>query len=222
MVSIPSMLRWLIPGSLKRSIVQVIRQIAADEIRRSQLPTMVWGYQSPDGFRAQTRLSNTAYVYHPERVHIADNVFVWHHSILDGTGGIEIGEGCQIGAWVGIFTHSSHKAIRIYGRHYTDVAEDEKEFYVVKKVKIGKYVFIGAGAKVLPGVTIGDGALIGAGALVRESVPPFAIVEGSPAQVVGSTETLDKRALKSEKFRTWYDQWQEANMTEVVSANLPE
>ncbi|AVT15475.1 isomerase [Paracidovorax avenae] len=44
---------------------------------------------------------------------------------------------------------------------------------------------IGGGAVILPGVRIGRGAMIGAGAVVTKNVPPFAIVVGNPAQIVG-------------------------------------
>lgn len=44
---------------------------------------------------------------------------------------------------------------------------------------------IGGGAVILPGVTIGRGAMVGAGAVVTKSVPPYAIVYGSPAKIMG-------------------------------------
>jgi acetyltransferase-like isoleucine patch superfamily enzyme len=147
-------------------------------------------------------------MYHPERIRIADNVFVWHYAILDGTGGLEIGEGSQIGAWVGIFSHSSHIAIRIYGNHYQEVPEHEKKGYPISSVKIGKYVFIGAGAKILPGVTIGDGSLIAVGAVVNSDVGAFDIIAGNPAKVVGDTRRLDEKYLKDPQLFAWYEEWQ--------------
>lgn len=44
---------------------------------------------------------------------------------------------------------------------------------------------IGGGAVILPGLCIGTGAMVGAGAVVTKSVPPFAIVAGSPARITG-------------------------------------
>lgn len=43
-----------------------------------------------------------------------------------------------------------------------------------------------------PGVTIGHGAWVRAGSVVLRSVPPNAIVEGNPAQVVGYLNGADK------------------------------
>ena len=42
--------------------------------------------------------------------------------------------------------------------------------YVVKKVKIGKNCWIGAGAIILPGVTIEDNSVIAAGSVVVKNV----------------------------------------------------
>lgn len=58
------------------------------------------------------------------------------------------------------------------------------ERYFCRKVVIGKYVWIGARATILPGVTIGDGAVIGAGSVVTKDVPSCAVVGGNPAKVV--------------------------------------
>jgi len=51
-------------------------------------------------------------------------------------------------------------------------------------ITVGNDVWIGHGAIVLPGVQIGDGAVVGAGAVVTRSVPPYAIVGGSPARLI--------------------------------------
>ena len=44
---------------------------------------------------------------------------------------------------------------------------------------------IGANATIVCGVTIGKYALVGAGAVVTKDVPPYAIVAGVPAKVIG-------------------------------------
>jgi acetyltransferase-like isoleucine patch superfamily enzyme len=44
---------------------------------------------------------------------------------------------------------------------------------------------IGAGAIILAGRRIGEFALVGAGAIVTRDVPPYALVVGAPARVVG-------------------------------------
>ncbi|TGR67576.1 CatB-related O-acetyltransferase, partial [Mesorhizobium sp. M2D.F.Ca.ET.223.01.1.1] len=60
------------------------------------------------------------------------------------------------------------------------IAEDSKP----AGITVGNDVWIGNGAMILPGVEIGDGAIVGAGAVVTKSVPPYAIVGGSPARLI--------------------------------------
>lgn len=47
--------------------------------------------------------------------------------------------------------------------------------------RVARGASIGAGAIILCGVTIGRFAMVGAGAVVTRSVPPYALVTGSPA-----------------------------------------
>ena len=56
------------------------------------------------------------------------------------------------------------------------------------ETRIEKGASIGGGAVILPGIVIGVGAMIGAGAVVTKSVPPYAIVIGNPARIVGYVE----------------------------------
>jgi acetyltransferase-like isoleucine patch superfamily enzyme len=198
-------MRFFIPEKLRRSM----RLWGERMMRRLKAPRMIWGYRDASGdWRPKTRISDTVFFYHQENIRVGDNVFVWHYTILDGAGGLDIGEGTQIGAWVGIFTHSSHISIRLYGRHYQDTPESEKKGYIVSPVTIGKYVFVGAGSTIFPGVKVGDGALVSAGALVTKDVAPFAIVSGHPAKIVGDTRSLDEQFLDDPIIKSWYEEWQ--------------
>jgi acetyltransferase-like isoleucine patch superfamily enzyme len=51
-------------------------------------------------------------------------------------------------------------------------------------VRIGRAVWIGFEACVLPGVSIGEGSVVGARSVVVESVPPFTVVAGNPARFI--------------------------------------
>mgnify|MGYP001479094883 CR=1 FL=1 len=169
-------------------------------------PFMIYGYydKSKKKFQKFTRISSTAVLSDDKKISIGDHCWIWHHSILDGSNGISIGEGVQIGAWVGIFTHSSHIAIRLHGRNYLKVDKHERVGYIRGAVSIGDYTFIGAGAKILPGVKIGKGCVISAGAMVTKNVPDYSIAAGSPAKVIGSTMDLDKKFLDAESIKEQY------------------
>ncbi|PKU69234.1 probable serine acetyltransferase 2 [Dendrobium catenatum] len=57
--------------------------------------------------------------------------------------------------------------------------------------KVGQGAHIGAGAIILGNITVGEGAIVAAGSLVLKDVPPFSMVEGNPAKIVGNLEDDD-------------------------------
>lgn len=93
--------------------------------------------------------------------------------ILDVVG-VEIGDMTQIGPGVQILTadHPRDPALRAQGLEFG------------RPIRIGRNVWIGGGALIMPGVTIGDDALIGAGAVVTKDVPAGVTVAGNPARVL--------------------------------------
>ncbi len=205
--------KQIVPSGIRERI----QEFANDRCRRQHAPRMLYGYRDPatGQWMRQTRLSSSVVLYHPEKIRIADNVFIWHHTILDGTGGIEIGEGTQIGAWVGIFTHSSHMAMRLYGRHYKEVPEDQKVGLQTAPVKIGRYVAVGAGTIIGPGHTIGDGVAIVGNSYITRDIEPFQAVFGNPAEVIADTRKVDERFLrKHPELRPWYEEWQKADISQ--------
>lgn len=57
---------------------------------------------------------------------------------------------------------------------------------------------IGANATILPGLRIGRHAMVGAGAVLTRSVPPYAIVVGNPARIVGYVDSQNLSKTASE------------------------
>jgi acetyltransferase-like isoleucine patch superfamily enzyme len=67
-----------------------------------------------------------------------------------------------------------------------------------------RFVAVGAGATILPGLEIGEGALVGAGAVVTKDVAPWTIVMGVPARLRGPVpeewrQQIIERALRLER-----------------------
>jgi len=107
---------------------------------------------------------------------IGDGTWIGAFTVVDGSGGLTIGRGCDISCGVHIYTHSTVRRC-VSGREYPDVDR--------APVVIGDHVFIGANAVVMMGVTIGDRAVVGAGAVVSRDVPPGTVVAGVPARPTG-------------------------------------
>ena len=91
---------------------------------------------------------------------------------------IYIGDGTMIGPNVTIAT----------GAHPLDPALRNRGLQLNHPVKIGKNVWIGAGAVLLPGVSVGDGAVIGAGSVVTKDVPAGTVAVGNPCRVIRKLE----------------------------------
>lgn len=72
---------------------------------------------------------------------------------------------------------------------------------------VGADCWVGFGAWVMSGLTLGHGSVVGAGAVVTKDVPPYAIVGGSPAKIIGWRNTEEQReALLEIKWWDWPDE----------------
>ncbi len=70
-------------------------------------------------------------------------------------------------------------------------------------ITIGNDVWIGAKCTVLSGVTIGDGAVVAANSVVTSDVPPYSIVGGVPAKVIG--QRFPEEVVQKLLEMKWWD-----------------
>lgn len=119
--------------------------------------------------------------YHPlawlvSEPEIGDDVWIGAFTVIDGSGGLTIGHGCDISAGAQIYTHST------VARCLSDRAQPIER----QPTRIGRNVHVGANAVVLMGCDIGDFSVVGAGAVVKQgtAAPPFSLLVGVPARVV--------------------------------------
>lgn len=113
--------------------------------------------------------------YQPSGVSLGEGTIVGDRCFLDGRAQLRIGNHTDIASEV-LFYNSEH-----------DINSDDFHA-IVAPIDIGDYVFIGPRAIILPGVKVGDGAVVAAGAVVTKEVPPFSIVAGVPAKVIGARQ----------------------------------
>jgi maltose O-acetyltransferase len=105
-------------------------------------------------------------------IRLGRNVFLNYNCVILDVVAVTIGDGTQIGPGVQILTAD----------HPRDPAERATGAEWGRPITIGRNVWIGGGAIILPGVTIGDDAIIGAGSVVTRDVAPGATVVGNPAR----------------------------------------
>lgn len=120
-----------------------------------------------------------------EDVNINDHVFVENDVVIGDRvtlkSGVQVWDGIRLGDDVFIgpnatFTNDPFPRSKQYPEAFAQtVIEDGAS--------------VGGGAVILPGIRVGRRAMIGAGAVVTKNVPPYAIVVGNPARIVGYAET---------------------------------
>lgn len=109
-------------------------------------------------------------------IRLGRGVFLGPYAVIYGHGGVEIGDDCLIAMHCRIV--SSNHAIPPLG---TPIRSQPDE---LRPTRIGRDVWLGAGATVLGGVTIGDGCVVGAGAVVADNLPAGSVSAGVPARVI--------------------------------------
>lgn len=117
------------------------------------------------------------YTDYGQNITVGKNVFINTGCRFQDQGGIVLGDGALIG----------HNVVLATLNHDEDPAK--RHILHPAPIILGRNVWIGANATVVPGVTIGDGAIIAAGAVVTKDVPPNTVVGGVPARVLKTIET---------------------------------
>jgi maltose O-acetyltransferase len=116
--------------------------------------------------------------YDPKNISVGEDTIIGEGVVLDGRDLLTIGNHVDIATEVMIY-NSEHNV------------NDENFSAKNSSVTIEDYVFIGPRVIILAGVTIGRGAIVGAGAVVTKDVPPYAIVGGVPAKIIGERRNKD-------------------------------
>lgn len=107
-----------------------------------------------------------------KNIRLGERVFLNAGCRFQDQGGITIGDDCLIG----------HNTVIATLNH--ELAPSRRGDMRPAPVVIGRNVWIGANATILPGVTIGDDAVVAAASVVTEDVPARGLVVGSPARVL--------------------------------------
>lgn len=98
---------------------------------------------------------------------------------------IEIGDGFVSGKWVTI-TDNNHGDSNC---DHLQMPVSQRPIISKGPVLIGKNVWVGDKATILPGVTIGDGVIVGANSVVTKDIPSYCVACGNPARII---KTCDK------------------------------
>ena len=116
-------------------------------------------------------------------VKVGKHTWIGPFTILDGSGGLEIGDYCSISAGVQIYSHDSVKWAISGGVAKYDYAP----------TRIESRCYIGSNTVIVKGITIGEGCIIGANSLVIHDIPPGGKAYGSPCKIRGNSDRYLRR-----------------------------
>lgn len=173
---------------LYKDLRQTIRTKWDRDLPLDEILTDRWERAKSLGFGEGSSIYHNSYVYGD--VKVGKQSWIGPFTLLDGSGGLEIGDYCSIGSGVHIYTHDAVMWALSGGKAPYDRAA----------IKIGNCCYIGANAILTKGVQIGDHCLIGAGAFVNKSLAPFSIGVGVPCRVIGKVNINDTGAVTLEYF----------------------
>lgn len=113
-------------------------------------------------------------------IQIGNNCTFGAFNHITSINSIVIGDGCLTGKWVTITdnAHGSTDKDQLLAQPSVRTLQSKGP------VTIGKNVWIGDKATILPGVEIGDGAVVAANAVVTKNVPAYCVVAGIPAKII--------------------------------------
>ena len=147
-----------------------------------------WERAEALGFGAKTSIYQASYVYGD--VKVGANTWIGPATILDGTGGLTIGDYCSISTGVHIYTHDTVKWAVTGGRAAHERAP----------VTIHDCCYIGPQSVIARGVSIGPHAIVGALSFVKADVPAYTVVAGTPARVIGAIDLGEDGAVSIRYF----------------------
>jgi acetyltransferase-like isoleucine patch superfamily enzyme len=167
-------------GQLYRELQELLERLRADVAMR-------WNRTLPSGDYLVDRWEKARKLGFGEGASIYDSslvlgdvtvgahTWVGPFTVLDGSGGLEIGSHCSISAGVQIYSHDTVDWATSGGT--ADPAR--------AATRIGSNCYLGPNTIVARGVKIGDGCVIGAQSLVLHDLPAGSKAYGVPCRVVG-------------------------------------
>jgi acetyltransferase-like isoleucine patch superfamily enzyme len=155
---------------------------------------------------------------------IGDHTYGVPDVVEPATGWLSIGRYCSIAIQVTIVLgNHNHRFATTYPfaslRTHWPSAPDVSDHVSRGATRIGNDVWIGKGAFIASGVVIGDGAVVGGHAVVTKPVPPYAIVGGNPARIIG--RRFDEATIGRLLAIGWWH-WPDAKVERFIPLILSE
>lgn len=138
-----------------------------------------WERAKKLGFGDRTNIYDSSLVI--GNVKVGSDCWIGPHTILDGSGGLELGDFCTISAGVQIYTHDN-----VLNTLSSGVLPIER-----KSVVIDNNCYIAPNVIIAKGVRLGHHCVVGSNSFLNKSFDAYSILAGNPAKVIGEVELKD-------------------------------
>lgn len=123
-----------------------------------------------------------------KRVFLYDNVVMKSFSVISISGKFVMKK--NAGASSGLLVITGNHQRKVGNLFIGDAFSHEND--IEQDVIVEEDAWLGANVTLLSGITVGRGATVGAGAVCLKSVPPYSVVMGNPAKVIGFNFTPEE------------------------------
>ncbi len=135
------------------------------------------------------RKPNASFKHSEGEVVIGKNCHVAMFVVLQGHGGLSIGDNSGIASGSLLYSMSHHYSnpndpndLTVY--KFSPMADPAEQSLIVSPVVMEASTALGLNSVMLPGATIHEGSWVGTNSMVLKPIPPFSIASGVPAQVI--------------------------------------
>lgn len=147
-----------------------------------------WARAEKLGFGRKTSIYDSSLVIGD--VKVGEGCWIGPYTILDGSGGLEIGDYSTVSAGVHIYSHDNVRSTLSSGKHSVER----------KKVVIGNNTYLAPNVVLAKGVNLGSFCVVAVNSFVNKSFSDYSIVAGIPAKQIGIVK-IDKDDITLEYFK---------------------
>jgi acetyltransferase-like isoleucine patch superfamily enzyme len=182
-------------GQTKELLTKLRRRMRAKFNRHVSTGDLLydrWDLARDYGFGKGTSVYDDALILGD--VQVGQNCWIGPHTIIDGSGGLRIGDFVDVGAGAQIYSHNTIQ--RSLTRHAADTFHNP--------TRIGDCCFIAPNAIIAAGTVLESHSFVAALSYVEGRFPPYSFVEGNPARRVGEI-VVNGNVARVVRFRTAKD-----------------
>lgn len=141
------------------------------------------------GAFALRRIDNPSFRHAEGEVVIGSNCHIALFAVLQGHGGVHIGDDSTVASGCLLYSLSHHyrgfaQNQKNIAYKFSSMSPPDEQSLIIGPVVMERNTALGLNSVMLPGATIQEGSWVGVGSVIHDTIPAFHIASGNPAQVI--------------------------------------